>query len=294
MGQKARYTLFPPYISYTKQVEGSGVFVQQAIAILDSGVGGLTVVKEVMRQLPREKIIYFGDTARAPYGPRTTEEVRRFTEQIVDYLIQFNPKMIVIACNTATAAALDYITSKVSIPVIGVIHPGARAAISATQSGQVGVIGTIGTISSGAYTAALQQLSPFVQVVSQACPMLVPLVEQGMFRSEESYDVVEQSLVGIKDDNIDTLILGCTHYPFLMTSIGKVMGTRVKLISSADETAREISTILYEKGKLASGSDSPIHQFFCSGDAEMFQKIARDWLGEQINRTPVVWQVSSL
>ncbi|SES98773.1 glutamate racemase [Paenibacillus sp. NFR01] len=294
MGLKARYALFGPYISYTKHVKGSGVFVQQAIAILDSGVGGLTVVKEVMRQLPREKIIYFGDTARAPYGPRSTEEVRLFTEQIVDYLIQFNPKMIVIACNTATAAALDYISAKVSIPVIGVIHPGARAAISATKTGRVGVIGTIGTINSGAYTAALKQLSPFVEVVSQACPALVPFVEQGMFRSEESHIAVAESLNGIKYAPIDTMILGCTHYPFLIEPIGKVMGPGVKLISSADETAREISTILYDKGKLASGDEIPIHQFFCSGDAEIFQKIARDWLGEQIRRTPVVWQVSSL
>ncbi|GGG10587.1 glutamate racemase [Paenibacillus albidus] len=252
------------------------------------------MVKEVMRQLPREKIIYFGDTARAPYGPRSTEEVKLFTEQIVDYLIQFNPKMIVIACNTATAAALDYISAKVSIPVIGVIHPGARAAISATKTGQVGVIGTVGTIGSGAYTAALQQLSPFVQVVSLACPSLVPLVEQGMFRSEESAGVVEMELADIKNRHIDTLILGCTHYPFLIEPIGRSMGPEVKLISSADETAREISTILYDKGKLASGDESPIHQFFCSGDAEMFQRIARDWLGEQIRRTPVVWQVSSL
>lgn len=294
MGLKVRYILFSAYISYTKQVEGSGVFVQQAIAILDSGVGGLTVVKEVMRQLPREKIIYFGDTARAPYGPRSTEEVTLFTEQIVDYLIQFNPKMIVIACNTATAAALDYISAKVSIPVIGVIHPGARAAISATKSGHVGVIGTIGTIGSGAYTNALKQLSPFVEVVSQACPALVPLVEQGMFRSEISYEIVEHALEGIKDNNIDTLILGCTHYPFLVEPIGETMGPGVKLISSADETAREISTILYDKGKLSIGDESPIHQFFCSGDAEMFQRIARDWLGEQIKRTPVVWQVSTL
>ncbi|KAA8999791.1 glutamate racemase [Paenibacillus spiritus] len=268
--------------------------MQQAIAILDSGVGGLTVAKEVMRQLPREKIIYFGDTARAPYGPRSTEEVRTFTEQIVDYLIQFDPKMIVIACNTATAAALDYITDKVSVPVIGVIHPGARAAISATKTGRVGVIGTVGTIHSGAYTSALKQLSPYIEVVSQACPALVPIVEQGVFRSSESYRAVEESLNGIKHAPIDTLILGCTHYPFLVEPIGQAMGPGVKLISSADETAREISTILYDKGKLSSGDETPVHQFFCSGDPEMFQAIARDWLGEQIQRTPVVWQVSTL
>lgn len=268
------------------------MFVQQAIAILDSGVGGLTVAKEIMRQLPREKIIYFGDTARTPYGPRSSEEVRRFTEQIVDFLVQFKPKAIVIACNTATAAALDYISEKVPMPVIGVIHPGARAAISATKTGNIGVIGTLGTIGSGAYTSALQQLSPYVHVVSEACPALVPLVEMGQFRSKETTAVVEDSLRGMKSSSIDCLILGCTHYPFLKETIQEVMGEKVKLISSADETAREVSTILYDKGQLASSNESPVHQFFCSGDADMFQKIAKTWLGEQIQRTPVVWQVS--
>ncbi|MDR0270593.1 MAG: glutamate racemase [Paenibacillus sp.] len=268
------------------------MFVQQAIAILDSGVGGLTVVKEIMRQLPREKIIYFGDTARTPYGPRSSEEVRKFTEQIVDFLCQFNPKAIVIACNTATAAALDYISAKVPIPVIGVIHPGARAAISATKTGNIGVIGTIGTIGSGAYTSALQQLSPYVHVVSEACPALVPLVEQGQFRSKETTAVVDESLRNMKSSSIDCLILGCTHYPFLKDTIQGVIGKGVKLISSADETAREVSTILYDKGQLANRNVSPVHQFFCSGDVEMFQKIAKSWLGEQIRRTPVVWQVS--
>ncbi|NMO95409.1 glutamate racemase [Paenibacillus lemnae] len=268
--------------------------MQQAIAILDSGVGGLTVAKEVMRQLPREKVIYFGDTARAPYGPRTPEEVRDFTEQIVDYLLQYNPKMIVIACNTATAAALDYISDKVSIPVIGVIHPGARAAISATKTGHVGVIGTVGTVSSGAYTAALKQLSPFVEVQSRACPTLVPLVEQGLFRTAKSFDIVREALHGMRPEEIDCLILGCTHYPFLMDTIQQVMGPRVKLISSADETAREISTILYDKGQLASSEDLPVHQFFCTGDSVMFQSIATEWLGEHIKRTPVVWQITKL
>ncbi len=242
--------------------KGSGVYVQQAIAILDSGVGGLTVVKEVMRQLPREKIIYFGDTARTPYGPRPSEEVKKFTEQMVDFLIQFDPKVIIIACNTATAAALDYISQKVSIPVIGVIHPGARAAISATATGHVGVIGTVGTIRSGAYTAALKQLSPYVDVVSHACPALVPLVEQGLFRSKTTSQVVEETLRPIQTYPIDCLILGCTHYPFLKETIQEVMGPAVKLISSADETARETSTILYNKGKLEAGDETPVHQLF--------------------------------
>lgn len=270
------------------------MFVQQAIAILDSGVGGLTVVKEVMRQLPREQIIYFGDTARAPYGPRPADEVLKFTGQIVDFLIQFDPKIIVIACNTATAAALDEISARVNVPVIGVIHPGARAAISATNTGHIGVIGTVGTIRSGAYTMALRQLTPYIEVVSLACPSLVPIVERGDFCSESTYRTVKESLSSIRNCNIDCLILGCTHYPFLRETIQEVIGQQVRLISSADETARETSAILYNKGKLASGDRLPLHQFYCSGDSLLFKKIARQWLGEQISNTPVLWQVTRL
>jgi len=269
----------------------SGVFVQQPIAILDSGVGGLTVAKEVMRQLPREKIIYFGDTARTPYGPRTPKEVLEFTREIVDYLIQFSPKMIVIACNTATAVALDDIRSRVSIPVVGVINPGARAAIGRTVTGCIGVIGTEGTIKSGAYEMALRELTPNVQVVSLACPLFVPLVESGNFYSTETYNTVYDSIAHLRSYPIDCLILGCTHYPYLSETISEVMGPSVTLISSADETAREISTILHDKRKLARSDEMPIHQFFCSGDPEMFKSIAQQWLGEQIELTPVVWQV---
>lgn len=267
------------------------MFVQQPIAILDSGVGGLTVAKEVMRQLPREKIVYFGDTARTPYGPRSSDEVVKFTREIVDYLIQFRPKMIVIACNTATAAALDDIRSRVAIPVVGVINPGARAAIGRTVTGCIGVIGTEGTIKSGAYEQALRKLSPHVLVVSEACPRFVPLVETGNFRSPETYETVRDSIGHLRSFPMDTLILGCTHYPFLTETISEVMGQRVKLISSADETAREISTILQDKGKLACGGTVPVHHFFCSGEPRVFKAIARQWLGEQIEMTPVVWQV---
>lgn len=267
------------------------MFVQQPIAILDSGVGGLTVAKEVMRQLPREKIIYFGDTARAPYGPRTANEVLSFTREIVEYLIQYKPKMIVIACNTATAVALTDIRSRVAIPVVGVINPGARAAIGRTTTGCIGVIGTEGTIRSGAYENALRELSPHVQVVSEACPRFVPLVEQGNFRSSETYDVVYDSIAHMRTYPIDCLILGCTHYPYLTETISEVMGSEVNLINSADETAREISTILHEKRKLARTDQIPVHQFFCSGDPAMFKQIAQQWLGEQIHLTPVVWQV---
>jgi glutamate racemase len=270
------------------------VFVQQAIAILDSGVGGLTVAKEVMRQLPQEKIIYFGDTARAPYGPRNEEEVLSFTLHIVDYLLQYKPKMIVIACNTATAVALDEIRKKVSIPVVGVIVPGARAAIKSTRSGIVGVIGTEGTIRSGAYEQALKRISPGIEVYSQSCPQLVPLVEKGLYNQKEARDVVCQSLLPLKDKAMDCLILGCTHYPFLSDTISDVMGPDVKLISSADETAREVSTVLYHQGQLAKVGSQPGHHFFCSGDPQIFKRIAEQWLGDHIFLSPVIWQIPKI
>ncbi|SFB33495.1 glutamate racemase [Cohnella sp. OV330] len=266
--------------------------MQQAIAVLDSGVGGLTVVKEVMRQLPREKILYFGDTARTPYGSRSAEQVVEFTREIVDYLVQFNPKMIVIACNTATAVALEDITGRVSVPVVGVIGPGARAALGRTRTGVIGVIGTEGTIRSGAYEAALNTLSGgSVQVVSRACPGFVPLVEDGNFRSERTQSIVESSLAPLRGKHLDSLILGCTHYPFLADAISEAMEPGVALISSADETAREIRSILERSGQLAEADGAPLHQFFCSGDPVKFREIAQTWLGEQIRLTPVVWQV---
>ncbi|MCQ4086975.1 glutamate racemase [Saccharibacillus sp. JS10] len=268
--------------------------MQQAIAILDSGVGGLTVAKEMMRQLPRESMIYFGDTARTPYGPRDLQEVRSFTHQIVDHLMTYNPKMIVIACNTATAAALDEITDKLDIPVIGVIHPGARAAISKASNGSIGVIGTQGTIDSGAYTHALEQISPFVNVVSRACPSFVPLVEQGHFDSRATYEIVKNELQPLRELPLDCLILGCTHYPFLADTIQRVMGPSVNLISSAEETAREVSTILYEKGQLEISDDIPQHTFLYTGASELFEKISKKWLAEYLTRTQSTWQNVSL
>lgn len=268
--------------------------MRQAIAILDSGVGGLTVAKEVMRQLPQEEIVYFGDTDRAPYGPRATDEVLKFTEQIVSYLMQFQPKMIIIACNTATAIALQHIRSLVDIPVVGVVQPGARAAIKKTRNGSIGVIGTENTIRSGAYQHALQALNPHIRVVGLACPRLVPIVEKRLYRSDEAKEVVSQSLQPLLNTTIDSLILGCTHYPFLSSVIAEVVGPRVSMISSADETAREVSAILHHRGQLAQSGKIPVHRFFCSGDPYTFQAIAQEWLGEQIKVSPVFWQMTRL
>ena len=267
---------------------------EQAIAILDSGVGGLTVAKEVMRQLPQENIIYFGDTARAPYGPRPPMEVVGLTMQIVEYLLQFKPKMLVIACNTATAAALETVRARVDIPVLGVIAPGARAAIKETRNGNIGVIGTEGTIKSSAYETALRRIAPNVNVVSLACPSFVPLVEKGLFRSEDSQRIVCETLEDLARQPIDTLILGCTHYPFLADYIQQCMGPDVKLISSADQTAREISTLLYHNHQLAPPGQQPVYRFFCSGDPKVFQQISQMWLGEHIKVNPSIWQVPKL
>jgi len=271
--------------------EESGVFVRQPIAILDSGVGGLTVAKEVMRQLPRERIVYFGDTGRAPYGPRPAEEVIRFTREIVDFLARFDPKLIVVACNTATAYALEAIRPLVKAPVVGVILPGARAAVRRTATGTVGVIGTEGTIRSGAYERVLKALSPRIEVVSLACPMFVPIVERGAFRTSETYRIVAETLAPLRRPAIDTLILGCTHYPFLADAISAAMGPDIALISSAEETARDISAILRETDRQSDGTDVPVHQFYCSGAPGLFQTIARQWLREQTAGVPIVWQV---
>lgn len=207
--------------------------------------------------------------------------------------MQYQPKMIVIACNTATAVAIHDIQERVKIPVIGVIYPGARAAIKTSKSGVIGVIGTVGTINSGAYENALTSISPQLKTLSLACPRFVPLVEKGQYKKDEALEVVRESLRPIQtaDPDMDCLILGCTHYPFLTSAISEVMGPNVTLISSAEETAREISTVLYHKGLLEQEVTRPVHQFMCSGDPQMFKNIAQQWLDEEVKVNPVVWQV---
>ncbi|WP_028778930.1 glutamate racemase [Shimazuella kribbensis] len=251
-----------------------------AIGVFDSGVGGITVVKEMMRQLPHETIYYFGDTKRLPYGPRTTEEVKQFTLEVIQFLLQFPLKAIVIACNTATAAALNDVRELVSIPVLGVIEPGARAAIKGTINGEVGIIGTIGTMKSGAYERTLRRIHPEIITHSLACPSFVPLVEDGLRHSSYADELVAETLQPLQGLGMDTLILGCTHYPLLASSIQKAMGERVKLISSAEETASELSTILQYRRMLATKHQK--HRFFTTGEVEQFSKLAGDWLGLNI------------
>lgn len=254
--------------------------MKQPIGIIDSGVGGLTVVKEVIRQLPNEQILYVGDTARCPYGPRPMEEVKKFTWQMTQFLLDKNIKMLVIACNTATAAVLEEIKNELNIPVIGVIHPGARTAIKVTKNYQIGVIGTIGTIKSHAYEVALKSINGKSKVTSLPCPKFVPLVESGEYHGPVAKKIVAETLRPLKRKGLDTLILGCTHYPLLESLIKNVMGKGVSVISSGEETAREVSTILYHNGKLNTSNKKPEHQFYTTGSMSIFKKIASQWLEE--------------
>lgn len=261
----------------------------KAIALFDSGVGGLTVVKEIFKQLPGEKVIYFGDTARFPYGPRPHEQVRKFVFEIMDFLLAQEIKALIIACNSATAAGMEYYTARTDLPLLGVIEPGVRAALAQTRKGKVGVIGTQGTIKSGAYQAVFNKLAPQVKLYSQPCPLFVLLVENDLVKTPEARRVAEEYLSPLKDVGIDTLILGCTHYPLMADVIQEVMGPEVRLISSAEETAREIKDTLGKKGLLnVSPTDYSRSRFFVSGPAEIFKELAGKLLGERIKAYQVI------
>lgn len=252
------------------------------IGVIDSGVGGLTVAKEIMRQLPNEEVIYVGDNARCPYGPRPVEEVRRFTLEMIDFLLIQNVKMIVVACNTATAAVINDIESY-SVPIIGVISPGARSAVKNTKNLSVGVIGTVGTITSNMYEKELIEINPKLSVTSVACPKFVPIVESGQRSGFVVEKVVKESLEPFMSTNIDVLVLGCTHYPILEGVISKILGPKVKVVSSGDETAREVSTILSHSKMLRKSGNLPVHKFYTTGSRRMFKKIAVEWLGDIVD-----------
>ncbi|ASZ64659.1 glutamate racemase [Bacillus cereus] len=252
------------------------------IGVLDSGVGGLTVASEIIRQLPKESIYYIGDNKRCPYGPRSVEEVQSFVFEMVEFLKQFPLKALVVACNTAAAAALTALQEALSIPVIGVIHPGARAAIKVTKKEKIGVIGTVGTIKSNMYEKALHELDTYLEVHSHACPTLATVVENRLEDIAYVTQQVKQALLPLTKEDIDTLILGCTHYPLLESYIKKELGEDVTIISSAEETAIELSTILQHKGIL-SDNLNPKHRFFTTGSVLSFEHIAERWLGYQIS-----------
>lgn len=252
------------------------------IGVIDSGVGGLTVAKAIMELLPNETIYYIGDTARCPYGPRTIQEVRQFTWQMAKALEKMNVKMLVIACNTATAVALESLQKKMPFPVLGVINAGARAAIKKTKRNEIVVLATEGTIKSAAYEKAVHSLSTKAKVIPLACPTFVPLVESGEYEGKFSYDLVANGLKPLEDERFDTVILGCTHYPILQKQIEAAVGESVHVLSSAEETARDAEAILSYNNQLRTNDEPPHHIFFASGSVPIFRSIAERWL-EQDN-----------
>ncbi len=252
------------------------------IGVFDSGVGGLTVARALMDLLPDERIVYFGDTARGPYGPRDLTEVRGFTQGIVDWLAQQDTKLVVAACNTATAAALETDPLTFPVPVVGVITPAVDAAVRATRNGRVGVIGTEGTIASGAYERAVLTAAPDVKLFSQACPQFVSLVEAGRTTDPEVLEEAGDRLAPLVAAGLDTLILGCTHYPLLTGVLSYVMGPDVTLVSSAEETARRVFARLVDEAMLAHAA-SVDHRFVSSGDPAVFAALASRFLGPRIS-----------
>jgi glutamate racemase len=252
------------------------------IGIFDSGVGGLTVARAILDQLPNESTLYIGDTARGPYGPRPLAEVRDFALETLDFLVEQGVKALVIACNTASAAMLRDARERYSIPVIEVIQPAVRRAVAATRSGRVGVIGTRATIESRAYLDAFAA-APQLTIQSIACPLFVEYVERGETSGEAITKVAREYLKPMIDADIDTLVLGCTHYPLLTGVISYVMGNGVSLVSSAEETAKDLYRVLVENDLLRGSSEKPsTHKFLATGDAKAFESLARRFLGPEV------------
>lgn len=252
------------------------------IGVFDSGLGGLTVVRALRTLLPDESLIYVGDTARVPYGPKSPETVRRFAQQIADWLVLQQVKAIVIACNTATAHALDDLRAHLDVPVIGVIEPGARAAVAPSTAGSIGVIGTSGTVASGAYERAIHAVAPSRVVHAHACPLFVPLVEEGWVDHPATRLIVREYLAPLRTAGVDTLVLGCTHYPLLAGAIASEMGPDVRLIDSAEETARETRALLQRMGLLADSDMPPTLRVIASDAPERFLALGRRFLDESM------------
>lgn len=254
------------------------------IGVFDSGLGGLTVLQALADLLPDEHLVYFGDTARYPYGPRTRDELQRFSAEITDVLVDHGVKMVVVACNSATAAALDLLRERCAIPVIGVVEPGVRAALSVSATGHVGVIGTQMTADSKIYEQTAAHLRADLELSVLACPGFVELVEAGVTRGARARRVVADRLAHLDDPAVDTLVLGCTHYPLLSRPIKEVVGRGVTLVSSADETAFEVRDILERTGWCRDGSGGPARRvYYTSGDVEVFGELGARFLGQPLD-----------
>lgn len=259
-----------------------------AVGIFDSGLGGLTVAGAIFHHLPHDSTVYFGDTARVPYGPKSPETVRRYSREILDWLVGQGVKAVVVACNTSTAHALDELQRVSPVPVIGVVEPGARAAVRASPGGHIGVIGTAGTVASGAYPRAIQHLRPDAVVVQQACPLLVPFVEEGWFDHPATELVAREYLAPLIAAGVESLVLGCTHYPLLKPLLSRVLGPRVTLIDSAEEVAAALGDALSVSGLEAPPDAKPVHRFAVSDDPARFVTVGSRFLGERLGTAELV------
>ncbi len=255
------------------------------VGVFDSGVGGLTVAREIMRQLPEENIVYFGDTARVPYGSKSQDNIIRFSRQIIHFLQSKKVKAIVIACNTASALALDTVKDEIDIPIIGVIVPGARAAVKETKNGKIGVVGTEATINSETYTKVIRSMNPGAQVKGKACPLFVPLVEEGFAKHKITEEVIDIYISEFKNTEIDTMILGCTHYPLLRSRIMAYLGEKVHIVNPAYETAIELKDILETSGIANRSGKAASYEFYVSDAAEKFTKLANTILPYDVATT---------
>ena len=257
------------------------------VGVFDSGVGGLTVAREIMRNLPSEKIVYFGDTARVPYGSKSKETVIRYSRQIIRFLQEQQVKAIVVACNTASAFALDTVRDEFDIPIIGVIESGAKVAAARTRNKRVGIIGTVGTVGSGIHAQYLKKLDPEITVFGKACPLFVPLVEEGWLHDPVTVEVASRYLKELQDKDVDTLILGCTHYPLIRSTIRQVMGEEVCLVNPAYETALELGKLLEEQGLSSTGTEQKEfpYRFYVSDLADEFKEFANSILPYDVEMT---------
>lgn len=261
------------------------------IGVFDSGVGGLTVAREIMRQLPNERIVYFGDTARVPYGSKSPETITKYSRQIVRFLQTQQVKAIVIACNSASACALEALEAETDLPIIDVVRPGAVTALEATRNGKIGVIATEATISSGIYKRYIEESDRNVRTISKACPLFVPIVEEGLWEDPVTDEIAGRYLSELIDSGIDTLILGCTHYPLIRSTVGRIMGEEVSLVNPAYETARALKRLLKEKGlesEQKPGLGTELYRFFVSDAADKFQRFANSILSYGILSAKVI------
>jgi glutamate racemase len=254
----------------------------QPIGVFDSGVGGLTVVRQLQELYPSEPIIYFGDTARVPYGTKSAETIQRYAQEDTEFLLSFQPKAIVVACNTASALALQTVKNAAGeVPVFGVLEPGARAALKATRNGKVGVIGTTATVASQAYQQSLKKLQPNLHVVSNACPLFVPLAEEGMFDHPATRLIAADYLAPLIEEQVDTVVLGCTHYPLLRKTLATLLGPSITIIDSGEALARELGGTL----QLRQGGSREEPTIYVSDLPLKFQRTAEQFLGRTLTKT---------